>query len=90
MARCQGNKVNSRTSCAVKRMYGKRGVFVQTVISVSLKYDQILVICSYAQTYVATRETKDNFLGTVQQALDKVPLAEAFVLPWFKGGRYIC
>lgn len=36
------------------------------------------------------RETKDNFLGTVQQALDKVPLAEAFVLPWFKGGRYIC
>ena len=29
-ARCQGNKVNSRTSCAVKRMYGKGGVFVQT------------------------------------------------------------
>ena len=54
-----------------------------------MKYDQILVIRCYAQTYVATRETKDNFLGTVQ-ALDKVPLAEAFVLPWFKRGRYIC
>ena len=27
---CQGNKVNSHTSCAVRRMYGKRNPFVQT------------------------------------------------------------
>ena len=30
LARCPGNKVNSRTSCAVKRMYGKPNPFVQT------------------------------------------------------------
>ena len=34
----------------------------------------------YAPTYEATRETKDKFFDTVQQALDGVPSAEAFVL----------
>ena len=27
--RCQDNKVNSRTSCVAKRMYGKGEIFVQ-------------------------------------------------------------
>ena len=31
LARCPDNKVNSRISCAIKRMYGKPDPFVQTV-----------------------------------------------------------
>ena len=37
--RCQGNKVNSRTSCAVKRMYGKR-LHVDCILNMLIGFDQ--------------------------------------------------